>query len=110
MIFFSDSEFEHAKRRDDLTGIKTKCLKLNMDLIEDRMLYLYLQNKSFTEVSKQALGIYKQHFDPDILVKKQLERLQETNPTMFQSDISQPNQSQPQPLRPATISANVSDL
>lgn len=76
MEFFTEEEKKKASERTDLEGIKTKSLKLNMDNEEDKLLYLYLEDKSFTDVIKSAIKIYKKHFDPTVLQRRELARLE----------------------------------
>lgn len=73
---FTEEEIEKAISRNDMDGVKTKTMKLQMDKLEDRLMAQYLEDKSFTEIVWRALKIYKRHFDAEVLLQEKLDNLQ----------------------------------
>lgn len=95
--FFTSEEIKAAKEMEfNKKETKTKSLKLNLDNMEDRLLYLYLEEKSFTDVIKKSLKIYKKFFDDEVLLRKELDNLEKSRALIHSVS---PHRNEPEPQK-----------
>jgi hypothetical protein len=102
---FTENEVKKAAERDDMSGVKTKTMKLHLDKLEDRLLAQYLEDKSFTETVWRALKIYKKHFDAEVLLQEKLDNLEKSR-----TESPAIQQVQPQQPQQESINTSKSDL
>ena len=98
---FTEEEINEAMAREDLNSrTTTKTMKLQMNNLKDRLLAIYLEDKSFTEIVWRSIEIYKQHFDANVLLQEKLEKMKKVNsnssllPTVVSHSKEEPIQEQ----------------